>query len=72
MKSEKLILIILDGWGYLEKEENNAIAQARTPNYDKFLKEYPYAILNASGGKRRFAQGSNGNVRSKSYDNWGR
>lgn len=49
MKSEKLILIILDGWGYLEKEENNAIAQARTPNYDKFLKEYPYAILNASG-----------------------
>ena len=46
---EKLILIILDGWGYLESKENNAIAQANTPNYDEFLKKYPYAILNASG-----------------------
>lgn len=49
MISEKLILIILDGWGYLKEVENNAIAQARTPNYDRFLKKYPYAILNASG-----------------------
>ncbi|NQU99569.1 MAG: 2,3-bisphosphoglycerate-independent phosphoglycerate mutase, partial [Parcubacteria group bacterium] len=49
MTKNKLILIILDGWGYLEEVENNAIAQARTPNYDKFLKKYPYAILNASG-----------------------
>lgn len=49
MKSKKLILIILDGWGHLETKENNAIAQASTPNYDKFLKKYPHAILNASG-----------------------
>lgn len=49
MNKNKLILIILDGWGYLEERENNAIVQASTPNYDKFLKECPYAILNASG-----------------------
>lgn len=43
-----LILTILDGWGYSPKVENNAIALARKPTYDKLLAEYPNTLLHAS------------------------
>lgn len=43
------ILMILDGFGYSPKREDNAIAQAKTPNIDKFLKNYPHSLLKASG-----------------------
>jgi 2,3-bisphosphoglycerate-independent phosphoglycerate mutase len=42
-------LIILDGWGIREKESGNAVAQANTPNYDRWLATYERAILDASG-----------------------
>jgi 2,3-bisphosphoglycerate-independent phosphoglycerate mutase len=42
-------LIILDGWGIREKESGNAVSQAKTPNYDRWLAEYERAILDASG-----------------------
>ncbi len=44
-----IVLIILDGWGISEKVEGNAIRQARTPNYDKLLSQYPHSELGASG-----------------------
>ncbi len=42
-------LIILDGFGYREAINYNAIYHARTPNYDAWMREYPHAILGASG-----------------------
>ncbi len=45
----KVILIILDGWGYRKEKKYNAIASAHTPNFNKFWKNYPHAILKASG-----------------------
>ncbi|MEJ6558549.1 MAG: hypothetical protein QNL82_02195, partial [Candidatus Thioglobus sp.] len=44
MKSKKdtKILLILDGWGYSEKVENNAIAQAKTPVWDRFNQEFQH------------------------------
>lgn len=42
-------LIILDGWGIREKESGNAVAQANTPNYDRWLATCERAILDASG-----------------------
>ena len=42
-------LIVLDGWGIREKESGNAVLQAQTPNYDRWLAEYERAILDASG-----------------------
>ena len=36
-----LALVILDGWGYSSHAEGNAIAAARTPNYDEICKRYP-------------------------------
>ena len=45
----KVILIILDGWGLREEKEGNAIKLAKTPNFDKFWQKYPHAVLKASG-----------------------
>ncbi len=44
-----LLLAILDGWGYREEKEGNAIFHAKTPNMDKFMKQYPFTLLNTSG-----------------------
>ena len=43
-----VVLTILDGWGYRPQTENNAIALARKPVYDKLLKEFPSTLLHAS------------------------
>jgi 2,3-bisphosphoglycerate-independent phosphoglycerate mutase len=43
-----LVLAILDGWGYRAEREANAIAQARKPNYDRLLHEFPNTLLHAS------------------------
>ncbi len=43
-----LMLTILDGWGVRAETHGNAIAQARTPNYDRLLREYPNTIIRAS------------------------
>ena len=44
-----LLLIILDGWGHTNKKIGNAVYYAHTPNFDKFIREYPHTILKASG-----------------------
>ncbi len=44
-----LTLIILDGWGYRAEREDNAIAQANTPVWDKLWEQYPHTFLQASG-----------------------
>ncbi len=45
-----LLLCILDGWGHSEAVENNAIALARTPNWDRLTATAPRALLNTSAG----------------------
>lgn len=47
-KNKPLVLTILDGWGYRAETKANAIAQARKPNYDKLLAEFPNTLLRAS------------------------
>ncbi|MEZ4664088.1 MAG: 2,3-bisphosphoglycerate-independent phosphoglycerate mutase [Caldilineaceae bacterium] len=42
-------LIILDGWGIREMTHGNAVAQAHTPNFDRWLHSGERAILDASG-----------------------
>jgi len=42
-------LIILDGWGYSESPENNAIYAAKTPNWDQLWHDYPHTLISASG-----------------------
>jgi 2,3-bisphosphoglycerate-independent phosphoglycerate mutase len=47
-KNRPLVLTILDGWGYRPESFANAIAQARKPNYDRLLAEFPNTLLHAS------------------------
>ncbi|HRD41975.1 MAG TPA: 2,3-bisphosphoglycerate-independent phosphoglycerate mutase [Prochlorococcaceae cyanobacterium AMR_MDS_5431] len=44
-----LILVILDGWGYREDSNYNAIKNADTPIMDSLWKDYPHALIQASG-----------------------
>jgi len=43
-----VVLTILDGWGYRAESFANAIAQAKKPNYDKLLAEFPNTLIRAS------------------------
>ena len=43
-----LMLIVMDGWGYRENPEHNAIAKARKPTWDYFWQNYPRTLIHAS------------------------
>ncbi len=43
-----VVLVILDGWGYREAPEHNAILAANTPTWDRIWAEHPHSLLNAS------------------------
>ncbi len=61
MEKNPVMLIILDGWGLGKNYEGNAIYLANTPNYDKFLEEYPNTQLEASGTAVGLPKGQMGN-----------
>jgi 2,3-bisphosphoglycerate-independent phosphoglycerate mutase len=44
-----LALIILDGFGYTEAREGNAVALASMPFYDELREKYPHTLIEASG-----------------------
>ncbi len=43
-----VVLCVLDGWGERTERADNAILQAKTPNWDRFMKGSPHAQLQAS------------------------
>ena len=43
-----LLLLIFDGWGYREETEYNAIAAARTPNWDRLWSQPSHTFIQAS------------------------
>lgn len=49
MQKKPSILIILDGYGYNENKEFNAVYSAQPKNLNSWFKNYPYSILEASG-----------------------
>jgi 2,3-bisphosphoglycerate-independent phosphoglycerate mutase len=54
-------LIILDGFGLREEEHGNAVAQAKTPNFDRYWNTYPHTTLQASGEAVGLPVGQMGN-----------
>jgi len=60
-ESKRVLLIIADGWGYSESPYGNLILKAGTPNFDRLSREYPHAILQASGLAVGMPQGTVGN-----------
>ncbi|MDO8624598.1 MAG: 2,3-bisphosphoglycerate-independent phosphoglycerate mutase, partial [Candidatus Diapherotrites archaeon] len=46
---QKLILIVLDGWGIAPPGPGNCITAAKKPYYDSLISKYPHCRLQASG-----------------------
>ncbi len=55
------MLVIMDGWGWREETEGNAIRLARTPFIDRIQKDYPFTLLKASGESVGLPEGQMGN-----------
>lgn len=56
-----LVLIIRDGWGIGHKDDpGNAVAQAKTPNLNRYLSAYPHSRLGASEEAVGLLAGSQG------------
>ncbi len=54
-------LIILDGWGYSEEPDHNAIAAARKPVWDRLWDQYPHSFVRTSGAAVGLPGGQMGN-----------
>ncbi len=48
MNVTPVLLLILDGFGYREEADSNAILAARKPNWDGLWRDYPHTLINAS------------------------
>ncbi len=48
-KTGPVLLMILDGFGFSQVQEGNAIAAAVKPCFDRLWQKYPQALLSASG-----------------------
>ncbi|HIB83790.1 MAG TPA: hypothetical protein EYO59_04085, partial [Chromatiaceae bacterium] len=48
-RPKPIALIILDGWGYREDPDDNAILAASTPEWDRLWNECPHTLIHASG-----------------------
>ena len=60
MQKTKLLLI-LDGWGYSQQIESNAIANAKTPNWNHLIETYPNTLIGTSGKSVGLPDGQMGN-----------
>ena len=60
-RKKPLVLLILDGWGYREETDNNAIAQADTPVMDRLWHDYPHTLISGSGLDVGLPDGQMGN-----------
>ncbi|MBW7852550.1 MAG: 2,3-bisphosphoglycerate-independent phosphoglycerate mutase [Rhodospirillales bacterium] len=56
-----VILCVLDGWGRRAEREDNAIALADTPVWDRMLRDYPHAMVETSGLAVGLPEGQMGN-----------
>lgn len=54
-------LIIMDGFGYTDNTDGNAVLEAGTPNIERFKKEFPNTLIGASGMDVGLPQGQMGN-----------
>ncbi len=56
-----VVLCILDGWGERGAADDNAIARARTPNWDRYMATCPRGRLEASAAEVGLPAGQMGN-----------
>ncbi|MGD9556443.1 MAG: 2,3-bisphosphoglycerate-independent phosphoglycerate mutase [Mangrovibacterium sp.] len=61
MAIQKMLLMILDGWGIGDGTERDVIATAPTPFMDSLIREYPHSQLLTSGENVGLPDGQMGN-----------
>src|SRR5678809_1449888 len=57
----RVVLVVLDGWGYRREREGNAIELASTPVWHRLWSSYPRTLLEASGLAVGLPEGQMGN-----------
>ena len=55
------VLMILDGFGHREDDNDNAIAAAHTPHLDRIYQSYPHGLISGSGEDVGLPDGQFGN-----------
>jgi 2,3-bisphosphoglycerate-independent phosphoglycerate mutase len=60
-KRRPVVLCVLDGWGHRVECEDNAICQARKPNWDRWMATCPHGLLDASELHVGLPEGQMGN-----------
>ena len=60
-KNQKVILLILDGWGIGNKTKSDVIYNANTPYIDSLYAKYPNSQLQTSGNNVGLPEGQMGN-----------
>ncbi len=61
MPKKPVMLVILDGFGWSEQTQDNAVALARKPNFDRLWAACPHAFLRTSGKVVGLPAGQMGN-----------
>ncbi|MBQ6595395.1 MAG: phosphoglycerate mutase (2,3-diphosphoglycerate-independent) [Clostridia bacterium] len=61
VRSDRVMLIILDGWGFGTADDGDAIHLADTPGWDALLRDWPNSRLRASGSDVGLQDGKAGN-----------
>lgn len=61
MAKKTTVLVIMDGFGLNDNPKGNAVFEAKKPNLDKLMKEYPYVKGYASGLAVGLPDGQMGN-----------
>ncbi len=56
-----VVLCILDGWGYREERDDNAVALAAIPVFDRYWQEAPHCFLRTDGPAVGLPEGQFGN-----------
>ena len=56
-----IVLIVLDGWGYSEDHDFNAISNANTPTWNHLWNRYPHTLIKGSGAEVGLPSGQMGN-----------
>lgn len=49
MKNREVVLVVMDGVGITKESFGNAVKNAKTPNLDKLMKDYPNILIHAHG-----------------------
>ncbi|MFZ5656733.1 MAG: 2,3-bisphosphoglycerate-independent phosphoglycerate mutase [Pseudomonadota bacterium] len=56
-----VVLLILDGWGHREDPTDNALAQARLPNWNALVAACPHTLIHTEGRHVGLPEGQMGN-----------